>query len=151
MFSCSVMSTPVPELHQHPDQPHHEIAAAGRPGRLARSARLDPDQAVHQRLVARVRVGDAVHEAEHVARYGPGRPGRAGEPVDPPQRLHAAPGVPGDVAQRVHDGVRVARAELQYQVTADLGRVEVVVGERPHRSQPGRQPGGQPVASSNRV
>ena len=76
----------------------------------------------------------------------PARPGRAGEPVDAPPRLHAAPGVPGDVAQRVQDGVRVTRAELDYQVAAALRRVKVVVGERAHRRELGGQLRGQPVA-----
>ena len=137
---------PVPELDEHPDQPDDLVAAVRGPGRLAGRARLDPDQPVHLRGQLGVRVGDAVHEAHQVARRGARRAGRAGEPVDPPHRLHAAAGVPGDVAQRVQHGVGAARGQLQAQVAAALGRVQVVVGERGHRGQPGRLARGQPVA-----
>ena len=137
---------PVPELRQPPDQPHDQIAAVGGPGRLARGVRLDPDQAVHLGLVGHVRVGDAIHEPEHVARDSPAGAGRADETVDAPEHLHAAPGVLGEVPQRVHHHVRVARAQLDDQVAAALSRVQDIVGERKHRREPGRQPGGQPVA-----
>ncbi len=76
----------------------------------------------------------------------PGRPGRAGESVDPPHRLHAAAGVPRDVAQRVQHGVGAARGQLQAQVPAALSRVQVVVGERGHRGQQGRLAPSQAVA-----
>ena len=108
--------------------------------------RLNPDQAVHGLGPAGVGVGDAVHEALQVTRRGAGRAGRAGEPVDAPQHLHAAAGVPGDVPERVQHRVLAARAELEAQIPAALGRVEVVVGEGRHRDQAGRLAGGEPVA-----
>ena len=72
-----------------------------------------------------------------VARRGAGRAGGLEKPSMRHAHLHAAAGVPGDVAQRVQHGVGAARAELQAQVAAALGRVEVVVGESGHRDQPG--------------
>ena len=52
----------------------------------------------------------------------------------------------GDLAHRVQGGVGVAGAELDQQVAAGLGRVEVVVGERLHRLQPRRLPVREPEA-----
>jgi hypothetical protein len=49
--------------------------------------------------------------------------------------LHGAAGVPGDVAQRVQDGVLAVGADLQGQVAVTLGRLQVVVGEGLHRGQ----------------
>ena len=75
---------PVPELHQHPDQPHHEVGAARRPGGLARGARPQPDQRVHLRADA----GDglAMPSMNPMRFRGtvPAGPGGADEPVDPP-------------------------------------------------------------------
>jgi hypothetical protein len=50
------------------------------------------------------------------------------------------------VPQRVDHGVGVARGKLQYQVTAALRGVEVVVRERLHRGQVLRAGGGERVA-----
>ena len=91
-------SDPIPELHQHPDQPHHHEGAAHRPVGLA-GILGDPDQ-----VLVLARVDDAVLVAEQVARRAR-RPGPRVEAHDLPLQLHLAAGGPGDVAQRVVDGV----------------------------------------------
>ena len=141
---------PVPELDEHPDQPDDLIAAARGPGGLAGGARLDPDQPVH--ASAWTVSGLAIPSLKPIRLRGvPGGPGRAGEAVDAPAHLHAAAGVPGDVAECVQDRVRAARAELEAQVAAALSGVEVVVGERVIAMRPAGLRVARPYRSSNRV
>ena len=119
----------VPELHQHPDQPHDLVGPTPCPGRFGRV--VDPDQAVGGRAG---RVRGAVLEAEQVARRA-GRAGRRAEAVHLPADLHRPAGVPGDVADGVMDGVRVIAAQLQHQVAVQPRRLERVIGEGRHRGE----------------
>lgn len=59
--TSTTASFPVPELHQHPDQPYDLIAAADRPVRLT-AVRAHRHQVVHLPAVGHVRVGDAALE-----------------------------------------------------------------------------------------
>ncbi len=64
----------------------------------------------------------------------------------PPEDLHAAASVLGDVPKRVDRGVGATGADLQQQVTTGQRGLEVVVGERHHRRQVGRLALGDPEA-----
>ncbi len=130
----------VPELDEHADDARDLVRAAGRPAGFGRPG-LQPDEAGHLARVGRVRVRDPVLEAQQVARR-PGRPRRALEAVDAPARLHRAARVLGQVAQRVQDRVGVVRADLDAEVAAALGRVQVVVREARHLAS------GPPVAAT---
>ncbi len=138
-----VEGDPVPELHQHPDDPDDLVGAACGPGGLV--AAVHPDQPVQLGGAGHVRIGDAVLEAEQVA-LGSRRPGLVLEAVDAPPQLHAAAGVPGDVTQRVQHGVAAVRTQLKADVAMALRGVQVVVGEGAHRCEVTRRSVGQAEA-----
>ena len=107
-----------------------------------------PDQGVHQRLVAGVRVGRTVLEAEQVAvlglaelrdRVGPG------ERVLHPLEHQTGPGPAHHPAQRVHADVRLLALQRNQHVAVRPRRVEPVVGQERHRDQLPRLAVGQLV------
>ena len=104
---------PVPELDQHADQPDHLIRAVARPGRLGRV--IYPDQAAGH---AAGGISRAVLEPVAGSARSPTRRGGSLKPSTTSSSavLHPTAGVPGDVADRMMDGVgggprRVAGAD----------------------------------------
>ena len=103
----------------------------------SRAARPQPDEVVHLVRVGGARVRGAVLEPHQVARRAGGAR-RALEAVDTPARLHRAARVLGQVAKGVEHVVGAVGADLDAEIAAALGRVEVVVREARHLGQAGR-------------